>query len=541
MSRGLPYMTDSDGIRKSTQIVFGGYNHNAGAVDGGIWDMQNMCSDDYPIISVRPPRYRVDRKTIPGGMYGGDGFFYLAGSTLYKDGKEISGLILNSGDIRQFASLGRYLVILPDKKYYDRDPPPGNPEYGELELTITDEITFEDGVYAGKQAKMNRLWGRNNIFINVNVGDAVTITSTANPDKEITAVVREKSRIQPLHNYLDFDENIFFGWANRDSSGNKGIVTVKRTVPDMDFICECNNRLWGCKGDTIYASKLGDIFNWNVFDGLSTDSYAVDVGSVGDFTGCCTYQGHPTFFKEDYIHKVYGDRPSNFQVTSTATLGVRKNSGASLAIAGERLYYLSRAGVVSYSGGVPVNISYELGNDHLENAVGGSDGEKYYVLLKDGSSYRYLYVYDTQKRMWHKEDRQNIVSFCWSEELYFQTSDGEIWTAGKVRSEPSPAVTEGRILSFVEFNDFYEAGPNRAGTAKLQLRLELDAGAEVKVYMSFDSGPFEVVSSITADGKKSFYLPLIPRRSDHFRVRIEGTGMWKLHSLTRECYKGSES
>ena len=67
----------------------------------------------------------------------------------------------------------------------------------------------------------------------------------------------------------------------------------------MDFICENENRLWGCKEDTIYSSKLGDPFNWNVFDGLSTDSYAVNVRIDGDFTACCSYLGYPVFFKEE--------------------------------------------------------------------------------------------------------------------------------------------------------------------------------------------------------------------------------------------------
>ena len=40
--------------------------------------------------------------------------------------------------------------------------------------------------------------------------------------------------------------------------------------------------------------------------------------------------------------------------------------------------------------------------------------------------------------------------------------------------------------------------------------------------------------------KRSFYLPIIPRRSDHFRIRFSGTGGWRLYSLVRESYSGSE-
>ena len=85
----------------------------------------------------------------------------------------------------------------------------------------------------------------------------------------------------------------------------------------------------GCgaaKGDTVYASKLGDPFNWNVFDGLSTDSYAVDVGSAGDFTACCSYLGYPCMFKEEHIYKVYGDKPSNFQVMGSASWGWKRGA-----------------------------------------------------------------------------------------------------------------------------------------------------------------------------------------------------------------------
>ena len=54
-------------------------------------------------------------------------------------------------------------------------------------------------------------------------------------------------------------------------------------MPDLDFICESENRLWGCSNETrtIYASALGDPTNFFSYQGLSTDSYAVAVGSEG--------------------------------------------------------------------------------------------------------------------------------------------------------------------------------------------------------------------------------------------------------------------
>ena len=79
---------------------------------------------------------------------------------------------------------------------------------------------------------------------------------------------------------------------------------------------------------------------------------------------------------------------------------------------------------------------------------------------------------------------------------------------------------------------------------------DLVTGASLTVKIKFDSGrlgspsdtngSWETVSVLTATVKRSWYLPIIPRRSDHFRLRFEGSGEWRLYSLVRENYSGSE-
>ena len=84
-------------------------------------------------------------------------------------------------------------------------------------------------------------------------------------------------------------------------------VAVTREAPDLDFVVECDNRLWGChygKGQSgqilneIYASRLGDFRNWRDYGGLADSSYAVSRGSDGPYTGAAVLDGHPLFFKE---------------------------------------------------------------------------------------------------------------------------------------------------------------------------------------------------------------------------------------------------
>jgi len=52
-------MKYGDGISKSVQSQFGGYNHTRSAADGELWDMGNLGSDEYPLLSPPARRFSV--------------------------------------------------------------------------------------------------------------------------------------------------------------------------------------------------------------------------------------------------------------------------------------------------------------------------------------------------------------------------------------------------------------------------------------------------------------------------------------------------
>lgn len=311
-------------------------------------------------------------------------------------------------------------------------------------------------------------------------------------------------------------------------------VTVEREIPEMDYMCANENRLWGCKGDTVYASKPGDPFNWNVFDGIASDSYAVDAGSPGDFTGCVSYAGYPVFFKEHHIYKMYGTMPSNFELVASATMGIDTGSGDSPAIAGETLFYLSPQGVTAYAGAVPTLLHDAFGTDSYKNAVGGSDGVKYYISMQGISGPR-LFVYDTQKGMWHREDNIEAVGFARTEDgTYILAADGRLMQIDAGEGET--------VDWWAEFGDFTENEPNRKGVSRIQLRFELAKGARFKVEMNFDSQKrWDTVMQLVGEREKqSFIIPIVPRRADHWRLRLSGSGECTVYSIAREFYKGSD-
>lgn len=313
-------------------------------------------------------------------------------------------------------------------------------------------------------------------------------------------------------------------------------ITITREMPDMDFIFTAGNRLWGAKGDTIYGSKLGDPLNFNVFDGLSTDSYSVDLGTPGDATAGIEYNGYPIFFKEDGIFKLYGDYPQNFQLYATMKQGVRKGCGKSLAIAGDILYYVSRYGVMAYNGGVPTWIGEPIGRT-ITAAVAAGGGQKYYLSAYDGAEWG-LYVYDISRGMWHKEDDLHLVDAGYNGDVIGLSADG-IFLSLTPNHEGS-GTEEESVPWMVEFADMVFGSPNRKGIGKMQFRFGFEEPGEVVISVKYDSGEWETVMTVNGMTKESRVIPLIPRRCDHFKIRVEGTSRALIYGMTVHYYHGSE-
>lgn len=528
----LPSPPLGDRITKGRQSRFDGLDHNLGAGDGAIWDMRNLTGDLFPLLATREKRRLVRTLSTPNGLTAWDGLVWVDGDGLYYKG-ERKGTVANSR--KRFAALGAYLVILPDKKYLNTL----TGEFGSLEsqwsgssLTFTNGKLFEEEADANCIQAAGVSWG--SFF---RTGDAVTISGcTKHPANNKTPVIREIDGDK-----LYFYENVFTldGEEGTTPYTETGNMKLERTVPDLEFLLENENRLWGCAGDTIYASKLGDIFNWNVYEGLDTDSYAVDTGSAGTFTGCVSFLGYPIFFKEDRIFKVYGSRPENYQIMASATLGVAKGSDRSIAIAGEMLFYLSSAGFMLYSGGIPQPIGDAFGRLRLKNAVGGSDGLKYYASAQDNTGVKRLFVYDSRHQTWHAEDEVVPVAFCREDAVtYLLAEDGKLWTVGGTGT----GTEEADFTWFAEFSDFTEDSQDKKSVVRLQIRLELDEGASCKALIRYDSvGDWEQAGEVMeTDVKRSRILPLIPRRADHYRLRLEGKGGCRVYAITRSYDPGSE-
>lgn len=329
----------------------------------------------------------------------------------------------------------------------------------------------------------------------------------------------------------------------------QGVITISREMPIMDHIIECNNRLWGCRYganadgeivNEIYASKQGDFKNWQSFMQISTDSWVQGVGSDGPFTGAISHMGNPIFFKENCMHKVYGSIPANFQVQTTPCRGVQKGSQNSLAVVNETLFYKSVNAVCAYDGSMPVEMSSALGDVRYSNAVACAHGNKYYICMEDVAKDHHLFVYDTTKGVWHKEDNIYVDIFLpYMNEIYaLEFYKENIIT---MLGSGNPLEEEEKVPWMVETGLIGMAMPDMKYISKLLVRMSLEEGASVKVMIQYDSiGDWERVCEMTATSLRSFSVPIRPRRCDHFRLRIEGLGDGRIYSITKTIEQGSD-
>ena len=332
-------------------------------------------------------------------------------------------------------------------------------------------------------------------------------------------------------------------WESLDGKQHRsvepeGLVQLERRVPDLDFVTECDNRVWGCNSreNVIYGCKLGDPTNWFSYRGIAADSYAVTVGSDGVFTGAATCMGYALFFKENTLHKLYGSKPSDFQLSSLRCRGVAKNAARSLCVLNETLYYLSPDGVMAWDGSLPTKVSGALDAGKLANvqsAVGGALDGRYYLHISREEAR--LLVYDTEKGLWSEEDVCSYEMASTGGQLYLW--DGQaLWAADPTR-EPDWQSTDG-VETEIPFElitgDVGLDGTEQRYLSRLTLRLDAACVSTVEVAASYDGGPWETVAALTTEGSRRTYdLPFVPRRHGTLRLRLRGKGQITLRGIAR--------
>jgi hypothetical protein len=334
-------------------------------------------------------------------------------------------------------------------------------------------------------------------------------------------------------------------------------AAADRKMPDLDYIVESNNRLWGCKYgmvggavvNELHASALGDFRNWERYLGNSQDSYTASVGSDGPFTGAVVLKNQPVFFKENCIHLVYGQMPSNFQVETTLARGVQLGCWRSAVVVNEKAYYKSRTDVMVYDGSLPASCGDPLGGILYSDARAGALGNKYYISMKDGNGEWTLFTYDTGNNVWYKEDNFRALGFGRAGDELFAVGENDnlLWamtgSVGTIENDFAWDAVFG--MQGTEYIGT-EGGRARADTngsrymSRFDIRMYLDEEAKAKLFIQYNDGEWEEMGEIRGRRMKTFVLPVIPRRCDHLRFRLSGSGTVRVYSINRIMEVGGD-
>lgn len=560
---------------RTTVATFRGLNNTLLCGEDETYWENGISSDFFPSLG---PQGIFESLRVLGdvqGVIAKDALCMVRGGKFYMNGVEATGLTLTNNGTKTLVSMGAYVVIFPDKKWVNTKDlsdfgtidntrtaasnvryvmtnsdgeeypsgietgatPPDDPETGDYWIDTTGEqaslkIYTAGGMWESVVTTYVRI-ECTNIGKGFKEGDGVTISgATAGDDLNGSFVLKK----------AEDDAITITGLLGTPVSASDAL-TVSRTMPLIDYVTEAGNRLWACRygvaqnGEVvneIYGSKLGDFKNWNCFEGISTDSWAASCGTDGAWTGAATHLGYPIFFKENVFHKVYISSSGAHQIQETAANGVEAGSARSLATVGQILYWKSREGIMAYDGSLPASVGGALEAFRYRNAAAGAGRGKLWIAMQDQASAWNLFAYDPAKGIWHRAGEMSAVQFTEEDgKAVWLSADGNVF-------RESTAVDEYTEWSFTT-GIIGATSPDAKTVKKIGINAQLPEGSTMTIEISYDwTNTWETAAELEGSGLGAFLIPIHPERAKFFRLRISGSGDFRIYSITKTVKVGTE-
>ena len=270
-----------------TVSSFLGLDRRARGELGSFREMENLTSDGYPTLTVRPRRGLAGQAESPGGIAAKDALIWVDGHTLYVGGVATE-LVLTEGS-KQLIGMGNWLIVWPDKKYINTGD---LSRYGSLENRVqtqgqvTLSLCGAKGAALGDylaseepptdpaggclwldtagEAPVLRQYGesgwsiREDTYIKIAAG-GIGVGFAAGD-----GVVIEGCREESLNgsHVLEAEEDgalVVPGMIASQATQTEE-MTVRRSVPEMDFVIESGNRLWGCRYGVTDGKAVNEIY-----------------------------------------------------------------------------------------------------------------------------------------------------------------------------------------------------------------------------------------------------------------------------------------
>ena len=502
----LPKLPNQIKHHQMDMLQFLGLNLTENTRDGELADDIGLSSSRYPCLTQIPKRTTLNEYRYAMDMFVWDGdMFVVDGVKLKRNETEICDVVFSYN--KQMAVINSKLVVFPDKIYIDLNT-------NERHELAKKNLEYDTYTFTAQSITASGIGSQ------LESGDTVELSGGLSAHRLVVSEIE--------------GDTVTFLEAGITGSGTEPI-TIKSSVPDLDYLCSHNNRIFGvCKADnTIYASSLGDPTTFFEY-GNDAGAYAVAVGSGGDFTGICSYGGAICVWKENMLHKVMGSNPSEYYIIDNPIYGVQAGSERSLVSINNVLYYKGVFGVYRYSGNAPILISQAFGDDIYTRGVAGTDGKRYYICMTGPDHKNNLYSFDLAYGIWMKEEKTQswINAFANNGRKAYYV---DYFTVYEIGEEIDPD-----LEWFGEFTPFTEGTFNRKGYTRLMIRMDMTPGSSMVVRVKQDAGEFKKVWERVATKRVTAVVPIRLGRCDRFVLRIEGKGEVLIRGIGREFVTGSE-
>ena len=381
---------------------------------------------------------------------------------------------------------------------------------------------------------------------NIGEGSRIYIEGFHNPENDGPYTVASYS-YSGGYIEMNFVEDFAFDGSQNAEYETLYIYGNGNRVPDLDYICALNNRLWGCSSKlrTIYASALGDPTDFWTFAGDALDAFQAAVGSGGDFTGCAAMNNNVLFFKQHTIHKILGNFPAEYQLYTYDLDGTSQSNGLSAINCDGTIIFVTEHGIGTYSGSTAGQLSKELGEGNMHNAIAMFNGEQYYLHFTDDNNHRRTYIFDTRYNLWVEADYKEVLAFAHMKDVdYVLSRDGDDSGVYQIDSK-EPYDGDWEIL----YKPFYEQTTGRYGSSShvfetkrytgLTFRIELPLNSWIKAEIKSDDGRWIPVARKAGTQNHVQEFVIRTPRTDKIQLRLSGHGPMTILSMEREYTIGS--
>lgn len=598
----LPLMRTKINLDQTHINKFGGINLTEKRGGGEVIESENMTATNYPALSSRYNRNLcTETNRIINGICDYNGFAFTSYSEDMKsifltfDGTDYEYTSLTDSDDfklqRKFATLADTILIIPDNLVFSvksriftkicvsekYNSSSAHTKYktetnGKTDLnqdTIDHIASYTHNSITSRSTTYSSSGTKTFYYMsfpsNLKQGDVITIkmnvysnssvdeTEFRNYSTKMNAgiTVKIKSVTSTTHATASGSVTEITGLTFEDNTIDTGgyyalrirTISIERGMPSLTDLCSFGNRVWGVSGKEIFTSKLADASEWNDF---STDSegtlpyacFSASAQTEGDFTAILPYGNYVYAFKQNYLHKVYGDTPDEYSIHTQNMTGVEKGMENCIVTCRDCMIYASYDGIYVYRGSYPTKISENIGT--FGTPIAASANENTYYLLCELDGKKVIYTYNLETRIWHKESApDNSLLLCSCKDKTYAVEGGKIFLLNPDDNTDNDFEKSVRWRFAMRTDDKH---PEKRICGRLSLRYSLGKNSSFTVRAKYDDGRKGAVCGVQHDEADSsgcaLYMPI--KRCLWFELEFCGIGEFTLKSINLKQYRGSE-